>query len=67
MLFEKQHKITSVLNMINILAVNNQLLSNIKQDKNAYFCNVKSKRHTLTRKLTLASVLSRELVIDRKL
>lgn len=66
-LFEEQHKTTSVLNMANILAVDDQLLGDIKQDENAYFCNVEPERHALTRKLTLASVLSRGLVADRKL
>jgi hypothetical protein len=66
-LFEEQHKTTSVSNMANILAADDQLPGDIKRDENAYFCNVGPERHALARKLTLASVLSRGLVADRKL
>lgn len=66
-LFEEQHKTTSVSNMANILAADDQLLGDIKRDENAYFCNVGPERHALARKLTLASVLSRGLVADSKL
>jgi hypothetical protein len=66
-MFKEQYGEPAVLDMEKILAADDQSSSDIGRNEKAYFSNVEPKQHTLSKKLTLASVMSRGFVADRKL
>ena len=66
-LFREECKKAAVLNMAKSLEADDQPPSVIQKNEKAYFSSVGPERHALSKKLTLASVLSRGFVADRNL
>lgn len=66
-LFREEYKKATISNMAKSLEADDQPPSVIQKNEKTYFSNVGPERHTLSKKLTLASELSRGFVANRKL
>ena len=66
-LFREQYKKAAISNMAKLIEADDQLPRVIQQSEKAYFSSVGPERPALSRKLALASVLSRGFVADRNL
>ena len=66
-LFREECKKAAIQNMAKSLEADDQPPSVIQKNEKAYFPCVGPERHALSKKLTLASVLSRGFVADRNL
>lgn len=66
-IFREECKKATISNMAKSLEADDRPPSVIQKNEKAYFSSVGPERHALSKKLTLASVLSRGFVADRKL